>query len=142
VLLLFCTTFSSNAQYVETEQCIGGEGQDLYLFSYPTHDGGKLVGVSTNSTTGDFMAPNSNNFTVAFIKLNATNEMEWKSTHTDENFNINGFQQSVCQVIEDEELFFIYRYGQSNEMLLLDKHGNFIRKATLPIPAERMSGGF
>ncbi len=84
LFLIMSALFSMNAvaQYVESEQCIGGSGRDQVNDIRPTADSGLLTVVITTSSDGDF-ADNHGGQGIGIIKFNKDHVIEWKKTIAD-----------------------------------------------------------
>ena len=141
LFLILTSSFLAKAQYIEAEQCIGGEGLDEIYMSLKTKDGGTLLCVKTNSTTGDFPTFRSY-YNIGLIKLNKDNIIEWKQSISDSVFGYSGIDiskpltlQSIPSFtpIEDEGRFIIPSWlndGSTNlSFNIVDYNGAILKKS-------------
>lgn len=140
LFFILTSSFLAKAQYVEAEQCIGGNGLDEIYMSLKTKDGGTLLCVNTNSTTGDFPTFRSY-YNIGLIKLNKDNNIEWRQNITDSVFGYGGFDISMPQTMQfvpsylpvyDEDKFIFPSYvnnGYANICFnVVDKDGTLVKR--------------
>lgn len=129
--ILFLMINKTKAQFVEAQQCIGGNGNDIIVDIQKTADSGLIVLVNTGSTDGDFADNTNTSAACALIKLNSHYEIEWKKSYRDSStsmmsglsqFNQGYFLQylSSNSVVVDSSIVSTSYYN----LLCLDANGN------------------
>ncbi len=115
-------SFGMRAQFVESEQCIGGNGNDNVKEVLQTEDGGALVIVHTSSNDRDF-PDNHGGQDIGLIKLNAQKEIEWKKCEGSQ------YDDIYVRCLEFHGHYYIYSYPSDTfserrfELTVLDHHG-------------------
>ncbi|MDB5226436.1 MAG: inlJ [Bacteroidota bacterium] len=107
-LFLFVISFlhpnNSKAQFVESEECIGGNGNDIVKEIQKTSDGGSIVVVETNSSDRDFSDTHGGN-DIALIKFNRNHEIEWKKCYGDSSYNF------FMRLLQDDSVYYLAMYS-------------------------------
>ncbi len=88
LFLMVCIVFSfeMHAQYVESEQCLGGNDNEHIRYIEKMPDGGKILIIETLSTNGTFS--DTHGLTdVALVRLNNQNQVEWEKAIDDSLHN-------------------------------------------------------